>query len=117
MAPQSPPCTANRGIAQGAVHQLGHAVGDFLDAKARLPGFEGQAIAGKRRRHDGERVRGIAAETRRVRQARDQLEELEDRARPAVQQQQRARGRSLAGDMQEMEVDAAERHLKLRERR
>jgi hypothetical protein len=112
------PIAALRGetsVAERLVHQLGEAVGDLLNAEARLPRFERQAVAGERRRHDGEGVRGIAAKPRRVGEARDQLHELEDRAGPAVQQQQRARGWSFAGHMQKMQIDAAEGRLVLRE--
>ena len=115
MAPQSPPCDGKAGIAQRAVHQLGDAIGDLLDAKARLPRLERQAVAGQRWRDDGEGVRGIAAKARGIGEPRDQFQKLEDRARPAVQQQQRAGSRPLAGHVQEMQIDTAERHLELRE--
>src|ERR1700730_13049124 len=103
------------GVAQGVAHQLGRAVGDLFDAEARLPGFEGQSIARERGCDDGERIRGIATEPRRVSQPRDQLEELEDRTRPPVHQQERAWRRPFAGYVQEVEIDAAQRHLVLRE--
>ena len=96
------------------MHQLGDAIGDLLDAKARLPRLERQAVAGQRWRDDREGVRGIAAKPRGIREPRDQLQKLEDRARPAVQQQQRTGGRPFAGHMQEMQIDTAERHLELR---
>jgi hypothetical protein len=40
--------------------------------------------------------------------------ELEDRTRPSVQQQKRARRRPLTGHLKKMQLDAAERHLVLR---
>lgn len=75
------------GIAQRAVHQLGDAICDLLEAKARLPRFERQAAAGQGWRGDGEGVRGIAAKARGIRKPRDQVQKLEDRSRPSVQQQ------------------------------
>ena len=72
-------------IAQHILHQLDHAVGDLLDPEARLPGFEGQTVAGERRCHHGECIRGIATEMGWIGEPRDHLEEFEDRTRPAVQ--------------------------------
>src|SRR5262249_2823269 len=87
----------------------------ILDAKAPLSRLEGQPVAGERRCDDGKRIRGIPAKARWVAQARDQLEELEDRARPSMQQQKRVWRRPLAGHLQEMNVDAVERYFVLRE--
>src|ERR1700740_2445748 len=78
------------GIAQRGVHQFGEAIGDRLDAEAGLPRCEGQTVPRKRRRHDRERVLGIAAKARRVGEAWGQLQELEYRPWPPVQQQKRA---------------------------
>src|SRR3712207_1595133 len=59
-----------------------------------------------------ERIGRIAPETRRIGQARDDVEELEDRARPAVRQQQRHRrgptGRDDTLHMNEVKVDPGE---------
>ena|SRR6516164_106203 len=101
-------------VAERVVHQLGDAVGDLLDPEARLPRPERQAVAGKRRCHDGECVLKVAAKTHRVGQARDQLQKLEYRARPTVQQQKRTRGWPFARHVQKMQVDAAERYSELR---
>ena len=60
-------------VTQRVVHQFGDAVGDLFDAKARLAGPKRQTVAGKRRRHDGECVLGIAAKLRWVGEAWDQL--------------------------------------------
>src|ERR1700730_3470924 len=40
------PLDGKAGITQRAPHQLGDAIGDLLDAKARLPRFERQAVTG-----------------------------------------------------------------------
>ena len=73
--------------------------------KRGCPGLKRQRVAGQRRRDDGE-VLG---------EQRDQLVELEHRARPAVREQQRHRVGSPARLVDEMQVDAADRHLELRE--
>ena len=99
--PQSPPCAPKRRIAQHVRHQFGEAIGHRLDTESPLAGLEREAEAGQRRRDDGEGVGRVAAEAGRVGEARDELQELEHRAGPAVRQQQRARGpapgRSRAG--------------------
>ena len=86
-----------------------------VHAEARLPRREGQAIARQRRRDDGEGIRRVTAEGRRVGQPRDDVEEFEDRAGPAMHQQQRRRVRPLPRHMQVMQVDPVQRHLELRE--
>ena len=90
-APQSPPCAREALVAEHVGHQLGEDIGDLLDAEALLPRRERQPVARQRRRDHGEGIGRIAAEARRVGQPRDQLEELEHRARPAVREQQRHR--------------------------
>ena len=90
-------------VAQDVGHQLGESVGDLLDAEARLAGLERQRVAGKRRRDDAE-VLG---------KQRDQLEELDDRAGPAVRNEQRHGVRSPARLVDEVQLDAADRHAEL----
>src|SRR6267142_4189881 len=84
-------------------HQLRERIGDVFDAEALLPGLEGERVAGKRRRDDGE-VLG---------KQRDQLEELDDRARPAVRKEERHGVRSPARLVDEVQLDAADRHAEL----
>ena len=112
------PVAALRGkaaITQDVGHERGEAMRDLLDAEALLPGREGKPVARERGRDHGEGVSGIAAETRGIGEARDDVEELEHRAGPAMRQQQRARCGPLAGDVKEVEVDAGERDVVLRE--
>ena len=97
-------------------HQLGQAVGDRLDRKTGLARGEGEAEARQRRCDHGEGIARIAAVARRVGQARDEVEELEHRARPAVQEQQRHRVRPGSRHMQIVQVDPVQRHLELRQR-
>jgi hypothetical protein len=96
-------------------HQVGQALDDRLQREARLTRRERQAIAGQRGRHDRERIGRITAEARRIGQARDQLEEFEHRARPAVRQQEWHGIGSFARDVQEVHVDAVQRRLVLGE--
>ena len=49
----------------------------------------GEPVAGQRRHHHVEGVLRPTAERRRIGEARDHVEELDDRARPAVGEQQR----------------------------
>ena len=86
-----------------------------LDPEARLPGLERQRVPGERGRDDGKRVARIAAVARRIGQHRDQLQELDDRARPAVREEERHRRRPLPFLVDEMQLDPAERHLELAE--
>jgi hypothetical protein len=74
-------------IAQDVRHQRRKAIGDRLDAEAFLSGPEGQAVAGQGGRDHGEGIRRVATEAPRVGQPGDDVEELEDRARPAMHQQ------------------------------
>ncbi len=97
-------------------HQRGKAVGHLGDAEAALSGLEGQAVAGQGRGDDGERVGRIAAEPRRVGQARDDVEELEHRPRPAMQQQQLLRRRTAPRHVQEVQADAGDVQLVLGKR-
>jgi hypothetical protein len=63
----------------------------------------------------GEGIGRITTEARGLRQARDQIKDLEDRAGPAMREQQRHRRRAFAGGMQEVQIDAVQRHAELRE--
>ena len=102
-------------VAEDAGHQLRHAVRHRLDRKARLAGRERQAAPRQRRCHHGEGIVRIAAEACRIGQAWDDVQELEHRARPAVQEQERHGLRPGAGNVQTVQVDPVQRHLELRE--
>src|SRR6266480_1188342 len=92
-------------VAEDVGHQLGESVGDLLDAEARLAGLERQRVAGKRRRDDGEMLG----------KQRDQLEELDDRAGPAVRKEERHGVRFPARLVDEVQLDAADPHGELPE--
>src|ERR1700752_3412776 len=77
-------------IAEGVVHQCRNTVCDLLDPKAPLSRFKRQAVAWQRGCDDSEGIGRVAAKPRRIGQTRDDLQELEHRSGPAVQQQQRA---------------------------
>ena len=94
--------------AEHVVHQVRDAVGDLVRAEALLPRLERQPVAGEGGRDHGEAVRRVAAEAGRVGQARDDVDELEHRARPAMHQQQGAGVGALAGDVEEVQVDAVQ---------
>ena len=110
------PVTALRGearVAEHVGHERGEEVGHLRHAEARLVRLERERVARQRRRDDGERVSRIAAEARRIGQHRDQPPEFDDRARPAVREQQRHRARPHPGLVDEVQVDAAQRHGEL----
>src|SRR2546425_986579 len=102
-------------IAQDVGHQSREDVGDLLHAEAQLIRAEGESVARQRRRDDGERVRRVAAEARRVGQHRDQPLELHDRARPTVREQERQRRRTDAGLVDEVELDLTQLDRELTE--
>ena len=86
-------------------HQLGVERGDLLDGEALLPRPERERVARQRGRDHGE-VLG---------EQRDDLVELEHRARPSVRDQQRRRAGLARGLVDEMQVDAADRQRELAE--
>ena len=102
-------------VAQHVRHQRREAIGDRLDAEAWLAGAEGQAVAGQGGRHHGEGIGRVAAEAGGVGEPRNDIEELEDRAGPAMHQQQGHRVGADAGDVQVVQVDPVQRHHELRE--
>ncbi|MNN03438.1 hypothetical protein D3C81_1161260 [compost metagenome] len=71
---------------------------------AQFGGLAGKAIAGNRRNHDIERVIRRAAIGRRVGQRANGLGELENRARPAVRQDDRQRVGVARADVDEMNI-------------
>jgi hypothetical protein len=78
------------GVAE-AVHQLGPGAGDAGGVPADLGRLAGEAVAGQGRQHEVERVLGASAVRGRVRERVDDLEQLDDRAGPAVRHDQRQR--------------------------
>ena len=72
-----------------AVHQFGPRAGDPAGVPARAGERAGEAEAGQGRRHDVEGVGGIAAMACGVGQRADDVHELDDRAGPAVGDDQR----------------------------
>ena len=78
------------GVAE-AVHQLRPGLRDAADVPAELGRLAGEAVAGQGRQHQVERVLGAAAVRGRVGERADGLEQLDDRAGPAVRHDQRQR--------------------------
>ncbi len=92
-------------VAQHVGHQLGEGLGHVFGAEARLARRERQPVARQRGRDHGEILL----------QQRDQAQELEHRARPAVRQQQRHGVRAPARRVDEVQVDALHARGELRE--
>ena len=70
-------------------HELDPRRRDSIEVPARLAGRTREAIARDRRDHEIERDGGVAAVRARVAQRTDDIEELNDRARPAVRNDER----------------------------
>ena len=103
-------------VAKHIMHQGGDTIRHFGHAEPPLAGLERQAIPRQGWRHHREGVARIAAEARRIGKARDDVEELEHRAGPAVQQQERHRIGADAGNVQVVQLDTVERDAELRKR-
>ena len=86
-------------------HELREALRDLPYPETPLPRLERQAVARQRGRHHVEVLR----------QERDQLVELEHRAWPAVRNEQGQGLRISRARMDEMQLDALQRQLELRE--
>jgi hypothetical protein len=67
-----------------------------------------QAVAGEGREHEVERILGRAAVCSRIGEGADRLEQLDDRARPAVRHDQRQRVLVLRLHVDEVDVDAVD---------
>ena len=78
------------GVAE-AVHQLRPRLRDAAGVPADLGRLAGKAVAGYGRQHEVERILGAAAVRGRVGQRADDLEQLDDRAGPAMRHNQRQR--------------------------
>jgi hypothetical protein len=91
-----------------AVHQRGPGRGGPLGAPAPAGERGRERESGQRRDHQVERVRRVGAVGSRVGQRADHIEELDDRARPAMGQDQRERVRLGRPDVQEVDVLAVD---------
>ena len=78
------------GVAEAA-HQLRPGPRDAAGVPAELGRLAGEAVAGQGRQHEVERVLGASAVRGRVGERADGLEQLDDRAGPAVRHDQRQR--------------------------
>jgi hypothetical protein len=75
----------------------------------------GEPVAGHRRDHHIERVRGVAAMRRRVGERAGDVQHLDDRARPAVRDDQRQRVLVRRPDVDEVDVQAVDLGHELRQ--
>ena len=100
-------------VAQHIDHQGLEAIGDLIETETRLVWCEREAMPGHRGDDNRERVGWRAAEPRWMRQARDELVILVERPGPAVRQQQRLCRCALSLLVDEVEIDATDRHLEL----
>ena len=110
-------------VARGAValvaeatHQLDPRGGDPVVVPASLAGRAREAVAGHRRDDEVERVGRVAAVRPRVAERAGDVEELEDRAGPAVGHDQRQGVRLGGADVEEVDVLAVDLGRELGER-
>jgi hypothetical protein len=89
-------------------HQLGPGRGDPDQVPAGLPQRAGETVAGHRRDDQVDRVGGVPAVRHRVGQRVDHLEELGDRAGPAVREQDRCGVRLGGAHVQEVHPGAVD---------
>ena len=110
------PVAALRAVARiaQALHQLGPGRGDAVDAPAGGRGLAGEAEARQRRADHVEGIGGVAAMRDRIDQRLDHLVELDDRARPAMGDDQRHRAGMRRARMDEMDVEPVDRGGELR---
>jgi len=99
-----------------AVHQLRPGARDAAGVPAVLGRVGGEAVAGQRRHHQVERVLGGAAVRDRVGERADDLEHLDDRAWPAVRDDQRQRVLVPGLDVDEVNVQSVDLGDELRQR-
>ena len=112
------PVAAGRAVAgvPEPPHQLDPRAGYPLDAPPRRGRLVAEAVARQRRADHVEGIGWVAAVGDRVRQRPDDLEELDDRARPAMRQDQRKRVGRGRPDVQEVDREPVERRAELRQR-
>ena len=103
------------GVAE-AVHQLRPRACGAAGVPAELGRLGREAVAGQGRQHEVEGVLGVATVRRRVGQRADRLEQLDDRAGPAVRHDQRQRVLVLGLDVDEVDVHPVDLGRELRQR-
>ena len=99
-----------------AVHQLRPRACDAAGLPAELGRLAREAVAGQGRQHQVERVLGGAAVRGRVGQRADGLQQLDDRAGPAVRHDQRQRVLVPRPDVDEVDLDPVDLGRELRQR-
>ena len=102
------------GVAEMA-HQLRPGARDAPGIPADLGRLCGEAVAEQGGQHEVERVLGASAVSGRVGERTDGLEQLDDRARPSVRDDQRQRVLVRGLDVDEVEVHRVDLGLELRE--
>jgi hypothetical protein len=103
------------GVAE-AVHQLRPRHRDAAGVPAQLRRLAGEAVAGQGRQDEVERVLGFSAVRGRVGERADGLEQLDDRAGPAVRHDQRQRVLVRRLHVDEVDLDPVDLGPELRER-
>jgi hypothetical protein len=114
-APTSPPLGDVAGVAESA-HQLRPRLRDAADVPAEIGRLVGEAVAGHGRHDDVKCVLGLSAVSGRVGQRADGLEQLDDRAGPAVRHDQRHGVFVRGADVDEVDLDAVDLGRELRQR-
>ena len=99
-----------------AVHQLRPRACDAAVLPAELGRLAREAVAGQGRQHQVERVLGAAAVSGRVGQRADGVQQLDDRAGPAVRHDQRQRVLMPRPDVDEVDLDPVDLGRELRQR-
>ncbi len=89
-------------------HELGPRPCDAARVPAALDGGSGEPVAGEARHHHVERVGGIAAVRSRVAERLDHVEELDERTRPPVGEQQRERALDRRRGVEEVHAGAVD---------
>ena len=96
-------------------HQFDPQVRDSKRVHPALTWAIGEAVAGQRRDHHVERIPGIPTVTSGVAEERYDLEQLDERAGPAVGDDQRERGRPRAALVDKVDAQAADGGAEVRE--
>ena len=99
-----------------AAHQLRPRASDAAGLPAELGRLAREAVAGQGRQHQVECVLGGAAVSGRVGQRADGLQQLDDRAGPAVRHDQRQRILMPRPDVDEVDLDPVDLGRELRQR-
>ena len=99
-----------------ALHQLRPRAGDAAGLPAELGRLAREAVARQGRQHQMECILGGAAVRGRVGQRADGLEQLDDRAGPAVRHDQRQRVLMPRPDVDEVDLHAVDLGRELRQR-